>query len=81
MPIEEMPIALDAGHGSGHSGPTVRGYLQELFEGLVGRMGQFGQPVPVGHWLENLPGDELAELDLALLVAGGTEALPLKNAK
>lgn len=33
--------------------------------------------MPVGHGLEDLPGDKIAELDLALLVAGRTEAPPL----
>jgi len=33
--------------------------------------------MPMGHGLEDLPGDKIAELDLALLVAGRTEAPPL----
>ncbi len=92
---KEVPVALNAGHRPGDAGPTVRGYLQELFKSLVGGAGQCGQPapgapevgpqppgegedhVPVGHRLEDSPGDELPELDLPLLVAGGTEAAPL----
>jgi hypothetical protein len=95
MPVQETPIALDAGHGPRHGAPRVRGDLEDVLEGLIGGTRELGeaapgpskiwaQPprerqdhMPMGHRLENLVRDELAEFDLALLVAGRAEAAAL----
>ena len=42
MPVEETPIALNAGHGPRHGGPGVAGELKEVFDGLIGGAGELG---------------------------------------
>ena len=94
MPVQEVPVTLDAGHRPRHGSPGVGCDLKEVLERFIRGAGELGQSpaspevgpeppgegedhMPMGHRLEDLPGDELAELDLALLVAGRTEAPPL----